>query len=207
MSNAMQASINEALDQAVVDRAVVVLSGRPGVFSAGFDLPVLTKGGSDAHDMLKGGFELALRLFSFPTPVVIACTGHALAMGCFLVMAADYRVGARGAYKIGANEVAIGMTLPFFAIEILRQRLSTAYFSRAALNAEIFAPDVAVSAGFLDAVVPPEELADAAQQRARQLSNLDFSAYAATKLRLREPVVAVLRRALEVDDTLYRERR
>src|SRR5262245_47975929 len=106
--------LGAALDRAKSDRAVVVLRGRPGVFSAGFDLRVLRAGGATANAMVRTGFELAERILAFPTPVVIACTGHAIAMGVFLVLAGDYRIGAQGDYRIGANEVAIGITMPRF---------------------------------------------------------------------------------------------
>ena len=144
LSVQMLAELNGALDRAAADRAVVVLSGRPGVFSAGFDLPVLRAGGSPAIAMLREGFELAERMLSFPIPVAIACTGHAVAMGAFLLLSGDYRVGAAGPYKLAANEVAIGLTMPRAAIELLRQRLAPAHFNRAVTLAEPFSPENAV---------------------------------------------------------------
>src|SRR5262250_1341187 len=141
MSLGMIAELNAALDRAQADRAVVVLVGRPGVFSAGFDLPVLRSGGADAVAMVRGGFELAERVLAFPMPVVVACTGHAVAMGVFLLLSGDYRLGAAGPYKITANEVAIGVAMPRAAVEILRQRLAPAYFNRAVTIAEPFAPE------------------------------------------------------------------
>src|SRR6185503_10431701 len=110
LSLQMLTELGAALDRATADRAVVVLTGRDGIFSAGFDLKVLRAGGPDAWAMLRGGFELAERILSFPTPVLIACTGHAIAMAVFLLLSGDYRVGVDGPYKINANEVAIGLT-------------------------------------------------------------------------------------------------
>src|SRR5438309_5115025 len=118
LSPAMLGELDAALDRAVADRAVVVVTGREGVFSAGFDLPVLRAGGSVALAMLRAGFELAQRILSFPSPVVIACTGHAVAMGVFLLLSGDYRIGGAGPYKVTANEVAIGLTMPRAAVEI-----------------------------------------------------------------------------------------
>jgi len=206
MSLRMLSELNRALDRAVADKAVVVLTGRAGMFSAGFDLPVLTAGGPDSHEMLKNGFELAERLLAFPTPVVMASPGHALAMGVFLLLAADYRIGADGPYKIGANEVAIGLTMPNFAIEMCKQKLSTAYFGRAVLTAEIFAPQQAMVAGFLDQVVPAADLLGAAQTKAAQLSKLNMVAYTATKLRVREQTFKTIRKAIELDDAAFRAR-
>ena len=131
ISPTMIAAVNRALDQAEADGTVVILAGRSRIFSAGFDLQVLGRLDDEAAGMLRGGFELAARILAFPAPVVVACTGHALAMGSFLLCAADYRVGADGEYKIGANEVAIGLTMPLPALAILRHRLSPALHTRA----------------------------------------------------------------------------
>jgi enoyl-CoA hydratase len=192
LSPAMQAELNKALDQAEADGAVVVLSGRDGVFSAGFDLGVMRGGGDEAVSMVRGGFDLAHRLLSFPTPVVVACTGHAIAMGVFLLLSGDYRVGADGPYKLVANEVAIGMTLPRAAIEILRQRVAPAHFNRAAILAEIYTPSNGVEAGFLDRVVEPSQVLAVSREMALAFSKLDIAAHAATKRRLREQTLAVI---------------
>jgi len=203
LSSAMLGDINAALDRAEADAEVVVLGGRPGVFSAGFDLPVLRQGGEPAGSMLRAGFELAERLLSFPAPVVIACSGHAIAMGAFLVLSGDYRIGAAGAYKITANEVAIGVTLPLAAVEICRQRLSPAHFSRATIIAEVFAPAQAVEAGFLDRVVDAAELDQAVRSAASQLAQLDMTAHSATKLRVRAAALRAVHEAIELDSAAY----
>ena len=199
LSVPMLAELNGALDQAAADRAVVVLSGRPGVFSAGFDLPVLRAGGSPAIGMLRDGFELAERMLSFPMPIAIACTGHAVAMGAFLLLSGDYRVGVAGPYKLAANEVAIGLTMPRAAIELLRQRLAPAPFQRAVTLAEPFSPENAVEAGFLDRVVEAPELPQIARHIAVTLSTLDMPAHGASKLRARGPTLRALRAAIEAD--------
>jgi enoyl-CoA hydratase len=204
LSFAMLSQINGALDQAQADGAVVVLAGRTGVFSAGFDLAVMRAAGADAATLLRAGFELAHRLLSFPAPVVLACGGHAIAMGAFLMLSADYRIGTSGSFKIMANEVAIGMTLPRAAIEICRQRLAPAYLQRALTLAEPYTPDEAVTAGFLDRVVPAADLPVVARGIATMTRSLDRSAHAATKLRLRGPTLEALRRAIDVDDGEYR---
>jgi enoyl-CoA hydratase len=204
LSRQMLAELNAALDRAAADGAVVVLTGRRGVFSAGFDLGVLKAGGGEALAMLRAGFELAERILSFPTPVVIACTGHAVAMGVFLLLSGDYRVGATGEHRITANEVAIGLTMPRAAIEICRQRLSPAHFNRAVVIAEVYSPDAAVDAGFLDRVVPASELQDAARRVAVELVTLDMAAHAATKRRARDHALQAIRAAIEADDASYR---
>jgi enoyl-CoA hydratase len=204
LSLAMLTEIDAALDRAAADRAIVVLTGRDGVFSAGFDLPVLRAGGPEAADMLRAGFDLAARLLSFPTPVLVACPGHAVAMGAFLVLSGDYRIGASGPYKITANEVAIGITVPHAAVEICRQRLTPAGFNRAVVIADVFAPEDALTAGFLDRVVPAAQLAEAAAAAGAELTRLDLDAHAATKLRARRLAATALEQAIDADDAAYR---
>ena len=160
---------------------------------------MLRAGGEEALVLLRAGFELAARVLSFPEPVVIACTGHAIAMGAFLLLSGDYRFGAAGPYKITANEVAIGFTMPRPAIEICRQRLAPAHFNRAVVNAEVYPPDAAAVAGFLDRVVGEAQLADAARDVAQQLRALDRDAHAATKLRARDKTLAAVRAAIDLD--------
>ena len=204
LSLRMLAELNTALDRAAADKAVVVLTGRDGIFSAGFDLTVLRAGGPDAAAMLRAGFELSERMLSFPMPVLIACTGHAVAMAVFLLLSGDYRVGAAGPYKITANEVAIGLTMPRAAVEICRQRLAPAHFNRAVILAEVFSPDDAVAAGFLDRVVEASELQNRAVSAAEVLANLDMDAHAASKLRARAQALHALRAAIEADDAAVR---
>ena len=203
LSSAMLGELDAALDRAMADRAVVLLAGRPGVFSAGFDLPVLNAGGAESVTMVRAGFALAERLLSFPMPVVIACTGHAVAMGVFILLSGDYRVGAAGPYKIAANEVAIGLTMPRAAVEILRQRLAPAHFNRAATLAEPFSPDNAVEAGFLDRVVGAADLYDVAHGAAEAAATLDLDAHLATKLRVRQHTLDAVRAAIDADNAEF----
>jgi len=199
LSLSMLAELGAALDRAEAEGRVVVLTGRQGVFSAGFDLAVLRSGGEEALEMLEAGFELAARVLAFPTPVVVAVPGHAVAMGLFLVACGDYRIGITGPYRLTANEVAIGLTMPRAAVEILRQRLTPAHFNRAVILAEQFSPEDAVGAGLLDRVVEAPELAGEARSTATVLAGLDRRAHAASKLRAREHTLLALRRAIEAD--------
>lgn len=203
LSLEMFRQLSAAFTRAEADRAVVVLRGREGAFSAGFDLRTLRSGGADANAMVREGFELAERMLAFPRPIVVACTGHAIAMGAFLLLSSDYRLGVAGEFKIGANEVAIGITMPFFGVEICRQRLAPAHFHRAVINAEIYRPEDAVAAGFLDRVVPASELEDASRAAAGALAGLDQTAHAATKLRARAGALGAIRAAIEADDDFF----
>jgi enoyl-CoA hydratase len=164
---------------------VVVLTGREGVFSGGFDLKVLRAGGPDADTMLDAGFETAQRILKLSAPTVAAASGHAIAMAAFLVLSCDYRIGVDGPFRIVANEVAIGMPMPRGVVELCRQRLSPAHLSRALSLAEPFEGQAAVDAGFLDEVVPADRVAARATEKAHELLVLDRSAYLATKARVR----------------------
>ncbi len=174
-------ALDEAFDRAEGEADAAVLGGRPGRFSAGFDLAVMGAGLDPMRALVLQGAELCARLLEFPRPVVAACTGHALAAGALTLLSTDYRVGARGAFKIGLNETAIGMTLPHFAIDLARGRLSKRHFARATAQAEIYTPDTAVDAGFLDDVADPEDLEEVAHDAALRLMAVDRQAFAATK--------------------------
>jgi enoyl-CoA hydratase len=198
----MLQALHGALDHAEQDNAVVVLTGRENSFSAGFDLKVFAAGGEQILEMLRLGATLAERVLSFPTPVVVASTGHAIAAGSFLPLAADARIGADGPFRIGLNEVKIGLTVPWFAIELARQRLHPAHFDRAVVNATMYSPSEAVDAGFYDRVVAPGELRAASLAAASELAELNPEAHAATKLRVRAGALKALRSAIESELTV-----
>lgn len=191
--------LTSALDEAEKAEKVVLLAGRPDKFSAGFDLKVMGAGGSEMHRLLRTGAELSKRLLTFPTPVVLAVSGHALAMGALLCLSADYRVGMRGDFKLGLNEVAIGMTLPWFGIELARNRLEETRINAAVGLAQVYAPDEAVGVGYLDEVVESEALVERATALAAGFSTLNMDAHRATKARIREKFLKQLDQALERD--------
>lgn len=199
LSHAAIDALQAALDRAEKEAGAVCLLGRPGRLCAGFDLEVMRSGTQPMRELVTAGAELCLRIAVCPLPVAIGCTGHALAAGALLLLAADARVGARGEFKIGLNEVAIGMRLPLFAVELARERLSKRHLLRATAQAEIYAPDAAVDAGFLDSVREPDELAAAALALAGRLAALPQPAFARTKQALRGERVASLRASLADD--------
>jgi enoyl-CoA hydratase len=195
----MVRSLHSALDRAERDGTVVLLQGRPGCFSAGFDLATLNGSHREAVTLLRLGACLAERILEFPAPVVAACTGHAFPAGAFLLMAADLRLGASGPFRLGLNEVRIGLTLPWFAVALARHRLAPAHFDRAAVTGDLFDPETAREAGLLDKVLPPDELVAAADEAARDLASLDRLAHTATKARVRGPVLDELREAIALE--------
>ncbi len=196
---AMQAAINEALDRAEADKAkAVVLAGNTRVFSGGFDLAVFQSGDATAaHDMLAGGFRLSLRTLTFPVPVIIAATGPAIAMGSFLLLSADHRVGAPKS-RCQAVEVAIGMTIPISAIEIMRMRLTPAAFERGTALAATFVGDEAIAGGWLDEIVEADQVVARAQQVAAEAATtLHAGAHLATKLKARKPALDAIQAGID----------
>ena len=193
------AAFNAALDQAVTDRAVVIITGTPGILSGGYDLKVMTSGPKEAVALVTAGSTLARRLLSHPYPVIVACPGHAVAKGAFLLLSADYRIGVDGPFSIGLNEVQIGMTMHHAGIELARDRLSKAALHRSVINGEMFNPQSAVAAGFLDVVVSAEELQGAALAAARQLKKINMTAHKNTKLKVRKALLDTLDNAIIQD--------
>lgn len=184
---AMLDGLNEALDTAEAGAKAIVLSGREGRFSGGFDLKALASfGQADVARLLDEGAKLLVRLYGGPLPVVAACTGHAIAMGAFIVNACDTRVGAAGDYKIGANETSNGMNLPIFALELSRDRLNPQHLTRALVQAFIYDPQGAVEAGYLDMLVTADAVERQAIAIATQLAALPGAAYAANKYGVRK---------------------
>ena len=198
MSIPMLETLHAAFDRAERDGAVVVLKGREGMFSAGFDLKVFPQGPEATLKMLGLGATLCERILSFPFPVVTGCTGHAYPAGAFLMLSADRRIGAEGPFRIGMNETAIGLTLPDFAVEVARYRLTPAYFQRTTTG-DLYGPEEAVTAGFLDEIVPAEALDERCRQVAEGLTRIDFEAHRGTKEKVRSQCLSALRATIATD--------
>ena len=192
-------AFNAALDRAVADRAVVIITGQPGILSGGYDLKVMTAGPKEAVSLVTSGSTLARRLLSHPFPVIVACPGHAVAKGAFILLSADYRIGVDGPFSIGLNEVQIGMTMHHAGIELARDRLRRSALHRSVINGEMFNPQSAVDAGFLDKVVSPDELTSAALEVARQLKKINMTAHKNTKLKVRKALLDTLDNAIIQD--------
>ncbi|MGN6188612.1 MAG: crotonase/enoyl-CoA hydratase family protein [Conexibacter sp.] len=194
LSIAMLAELSHALARAEADGAIVLLTGRERTFSGGFDLRTPPE---HWPAMVAAGARLAERVLSFPAPVVAACNGNAVAMAGFLLLACDVRIGARGDFKLGLNEVAIGLTVPWFGIALAQHRLARPYADRCLVTGALLDPDEAQAAGFLDRVVAPELLHDEARAAARALADVDRRAHVATKARIRERALAGVRAGIE----------
>jgi enoyl-CoA hydratase len=195
------AAFNAALDQAEQDRAVVIITGQPGILSGGYDLKVMTAGPQQAISLVTAGSTLARRLLSHPYPVIVACPGHAVAKGAFLLLSVDYRIGVEGPFSIGLNEVQIGMTMHHAGIELARDRLSKVALHRSVINGEMFDPKGAVEAGFLDKVVSAEELHSTARATALQLKKINMVAHRNTKLKVRKALLDALDVSIVLDQS------
>ena len=199
ISHEVIVGLNASLDKASEENKVVILTGKTGFFSAGFDLKVMAKSPDSAKELVTKGSKLSLRMLSFPQPIIIACSGHAIAKGAFLLLSADYRIGVEGDYKIGLNEVMIGMTMHNAGIAIAKARLSEVYVNRSVNNAEIYSSKQAIEAGFLDLIVPEEHLMSTAVKVAEMSDKLNKKAHAETKLRVRKQHLEALEIAIELD--------
>lgn len=193
------AALNTALDRAAEDKAIVILTGQPGILSGGYDLKVMTSSPEAAIGLVTQGSTLARRMLSHPYPIIVACSGHAVAKGAFLLLSADYRIGVEGPFSIGLNEVQIGITLHHVGIALARDRLRKSAFNRCAINAEMLNPQAAKDAGFLDAVVSADELMPTALAMAQQLKKLNMTAHKNTKLKARKPLLDALDAGIELD--------
>jgi enoyl-CoA hydratase len=192
-------SINAGLDRAQEEQAAaIILRGREGMFSAGFDLGEFKKGPEAGLAMVSRGFELLIRLYSFPLPLVAACTGHGIAMGAFMIMACDTRIGTRGKFKMSLPETAISMDLPPILLELAASRISRRHMTRVALQSEVYTPEQAVDAGFIDEVVDAQALNARSMAVAQQLAQLPPAQYAANKLSIRAKTLQAMKDSLEL---------
>lgn len=191
--------INKALDQVEEGQWTLLILGREGIFSAGFDLKVLKDGNLDTLKMLFGAFELITRLYGLSRPVVIGSTGHAIAMGAFILLCGDYRIGAEGKFKYLVNEVANSLNMPYTAIEICKERLHPTFWSRVLLLSETFNTKQALAAGFLDETAKDSDLESRAIEKAIELSKLPSQAFSESKRRKRLPAIRSLKKANALD--------
>lgn len=192
-------AFNTCLDKAEKVEKPVIITGQPGILSAGYDLKSMTQSPESALELVTKGSKLSHRLLSFSHPVIVACSGHAVAKGAFLLLSADYRLGVEGDFKIGLNEVMIGMTMHNAGIEIAKARLAPVYFERSVSCSEIYNPKDAVTAGFLDKVVPQEHLLPTAFKIAELFSKLNKKAHKETKLKVRKSYLDSLSKAIDLD--------
>jgi enoyl-CoA hydratase len=202
VSHAVASGLIDAIGRAGQEARAATVVGRPGRFSAGFDLGVMTSGLDNARDLLRAGAEASIAIHEAPIPVVIGSTGHALAMGAILLLSADARIGAEGSFKIGLTEVSIGIPVPRFVVAVATTRIPGTHLDRAVGLAEVFDPAGAVQAGYLDRLVPADDVVDAAVAEARRLAGyVQPRAFRATREIARASTTAAMRDGLVADLT------
>ena len=187
----MIAGLRSALATSIAENAPLIIAGREGYFCAGFELQIMRSGDRGrVSSLVTQGSLLFQEMFAAPIPVLAACAGHALAAGALLLLAADYRIGQPGPYKMGLNETRIGIALPQFAVDMARFRLSTNRLIAATLFASILSPEEACDVGFLDRLAPDARIA--AHSLASDLTSIDLSVFAKSKVRINAEIVGQL---------------
>lgn len=185
------------LDQAEAEAKALIITGRSGVFSGGFNLKKLPSASREQlSQLLDDASEMLARIYESKLPIIAACSGHAIAMGSFFLCACDTRIGTKGDYKFGANETLNNMNLPIFAVELPRDRLSPHYMTRSLIQSEIYGVDDAIKAGYLDMAVDAEMLLPTAEKLAAQMAQLPGRAYAANKKFVRTHTIKRIRDAI-----------
>ena len=199
LSDAMIAELTDALTRAENEARAVVLVGRPDRFCGGFDLKAMMASAESARTLLRKGAGLLMRFYGSPLPIVAACTGHALAGGALVLLTADLRIGTAGTFRVGLNEVSIGLPVPVLAMELARDRILPTELGRATLQAQIFGPEEAARVGFLDEVAVGAEVMTRAKEEAAKLGALPRTAFHATKKRLRGRTIERIESTLDED--------
>ena len=189
--------MNAAFDKAEAEAKAIIIHGREGMLSAGFDLKALAKGGDQAAQMLEKGMALMTRMYALPLPVITMCEGHAIGMGAFILMASDNRIGADTEYTVNLPETAIGMPFTPVLMSLIKDRIVNTEQTIAVVQSKKYTPAEAVQAGFLDQLVPADKLLDSAIALAKQLSELPKALYKANKLDLRGDRLEVMRASLK----------
>ena len=186
-------AVVEAFEHAGDARAVV-LTGAGRIFSAGVDLFRVLEGGRRYIEAFVPAMCRAFeRVFVHPAPVVTAANGHAIAGGCLLVAAADQRLMAAGAARIGLPELQVGVPFPPLALEIMRFATPPQHFQTIVYRAGTHEPEAALALGLLDEVVEPDALLDRALARAERLASVPADTFAITKREIRRPAMVRVR--------------
>ena len=186
----MSKQVNDCLDQVETEKGCLIITGKEGMFSAGLDLKTIQSGDVDKiMKMSTNAFKLLARIFSFPRPVIAACSGHGIALGTFLLCCCDYRIGVKGDFMLGANEMRTNMVIPIPILELIKFRVNNSHKYRAVLGAEMYTLEQAIEAGLIDEVVDPKDIMKAAKEKAKDLQTMGHPSYSITKeLFIAEPM-------------------
>ena len=178
--------INKALDEAEAAADVIVMTGREGVMTAGFDLKVMRNEPDRVMDLVTQGGQMLVRIYASPKPVLLASTGHGIAAGALLMLSGDYRISMAGDFKYGLNESAIGMVLPPYGMDLARFKLNQKFLDMAVVGAELYGPEMASQIGYTDEVATADKFAARVREKAEYFKTLDAKAYAGNKRHIRQ---------------------
>lgn len=187
-----------AFDRAKEEAKAVMICGNPGIFSAGFDLKVLAQGMDAAQTMLDQGMLMTEKIYSHPQPVITACEGHSVGLGVFIMLAADYRVGAAGEFAIRLPETAINMPFTTIFKVIAKAHITPSHHARAIIQSRPYTPEQAAEIGMLDEIVEPPKVVEQALLRAKELAELPSDQYAVNKLDMRADDIEVIKKSLNL---------
>lgn len=178
--------INKALDEAEAAADVIIMTGREGVMTAGFDLKVMRNEPERVMDLVTQGGQMLVRIFASPKPVLLASTGHGIAAGALLMLSGDYRISMAGDFKYGLNESAIGMVLPPYGMDLARFKLNQKFLDMAVVGADLYGPEMASQIGYTDEVAAADKFAARVHEKAEYFKTLDAKAYAGNKRHIRQ---------------------
>lgn len=199
----MLTQVNELLAKVPRDSGALVITGRDGLFSGGFDLKTLAAGDMEKiTKMVHLGYRLLLELYSFDRPIIAAVSGHSIALGLFVTCSADYRVAIDGKYICQANEVRNNMDIPTQIMEILKARVNKNYFYPAVFHSDAYSVQDSIEVGFIDEVVPQTEFMDRVMEKAKELATLPHPFYANTKKSAQDDVRQKISDAIEKYENL-----
>tara|TARA_B100000945_G_scaffold135909_1_gene108480 strand:+ start:1556 stop:2260 length:705 start_codon:yes stop_codon:yes gene_type:complete len=185
----MLIQINNLLEKVSRDSGALVITGREGLFSGGFDLKTFATGDMEkVSKMVQLGYRLLLELFSFERPVIAAVSGHSIALGLFIACSADYRIAIDGEYVCQANEVRNNMDIPTPIMEILKARVNKNYFYPAVLHSDPFSVQDSIAVGYIDEVVAEQDFMNRVIEKATELASLPHPFYANTKKSAQEDI-------------------
>jgi len=197
LSQGLVSALSDALDVANEKSRAALIVGRDGFLSAGFDLSVMQGDDISARKTLVlAGLELALKIFQSPIPVIVCCTGHAIAGGMLLLLPAEHVIVADAPVKIGFNETSIGIELSPFVLELARYRLLPSAYNQI-LRGSLYDAITAQRSGYVDEVVEPGELLARSMETARHFAGLDPQSYRRAKVAMRASTSSILQSALE----------
>lgn len=198
--NALGPELNPTLRDAIGSAAsegacAVVLSGRPGMLSAGLDVPVM-------RDLDRDGivafftdfFDLLATIANSPIPIAAAITGHAPAGGAVLAILSDYRVMAEGDYRIGLNEVAVGLKVPPGVQVAVQNLVGHRQATRMCMQAQMLTVNKAHEIGLVDEVSPVHEVVQRALAWCESVIALPATAMLRERAHFRAEIIAATER-------------